>query len=163
MREEIVPDENAQEDKVVDHTLEVESGPSSPKHSSSFSFPFSLLFLLVRGDPHPIEFAMNEGPQPRHLDEDILLLFPLLLPLEFLGAQVPFVPVPEADGALVRHRLFDAEDTEVRFVRCQREHDEVCVFSDDYMGGVRVVAGEGSLPPDVLHDLMLALARHARV
>ena len=55
------------------------------------------------------------------------------------------------------------DDGEVGLVRGEPEHDQVRVRAAQHMLRVRVVVGAGALPPDVVHDLVLALARHVGV
>ena len=47
---------------------------------------------------------------------------------------------------------------EVRLVRCEAEHDEVCVEPADAMPRVRIVSWLRALLADELHDLVLALS-----
>jgi hypothetical protein len=53
-----------------------------------------------------------------------------------------------------------AQQAEVRLVRDQRQHDQVRVKAVQAVPLVGLVGGLALLPADVLHDLVLALARH---
>ena len=53
-----------------------------------------------------------------------------------------------------------AQDGEVRLVRREPEHDEIGVGAAQDVMRVGIVIGLGALPPDEVHDLVLALARN---
>ena len=56
-----------------------------------------------------------------------------------------------------------ADDGEVGLVSGQAEHDEVGVGAAQHVARVGVVVRLGALAPDVVHDLVLALAGHVGV
>ena len=55
---------------------------------------------------------------------------------------------------------FFPNDGEVRLVRRKPEHDEIGVGAAQDVMRVGIVIGLGALPPDEVHDLVLALARN---
>ena len=59
--------------------------------------------------------------------------------------------------------LSPPDDGEVRLVGGEPEHDEVGVGAAQDVVRVGVVVGLRALPPDEVHDLVLALARHVGV
>lgn len=95
-----------------------------------------------------------------------LVKLPLLL-LRFPRALLEGVarlPAYLARLALVLARLeLLAEDGEVGLVGGQTQHDEVRVCPVQAVVRVRVVIGLAALAADVVHDLVLPLARHVGV
>ena len=51
----------------------------------------------------------------------------------------------------------------MRLVRCKPEHDEIGVGAAQDVMSVGIVIGLSALPPDEVHDLVLALARNIGV
>ena len=68
-----------------------------------------------------------------------------------------YLPTEVAGSRLVGLELLSYYG-EVGLVSCEPEHDEIGVGAAQDVVRVGVVVGLGALPPDEVHDLVLALA-----
>mmetsp|Transcript_43899 Transcript_43899/g.104372 ORF Transcript_43899/g.104372 Transcript_43899/m.104372 type:complete len:202 (+) Transcript_43899:2826-3431(+) len=139
MRQEVVSDEVAEEDKVVDEAFEVH-------------------LPLVQGGREPgiAEFERERVSEDRNVQQ-LEALGTRSLFLLHLGEGGRGALLGAARGAEV-HCL--SEQGEVRLVGGEGEHDEVSVVAVDHVPQVRRVPGLALFAADVLHDLVLPLSRH---
>lgn len=139
MRQEIVADEEAEENEVINDALEVKR----------------------KWQRHVLELEVEILTQHRQLDElelDFLRGTFRFLRLQHWGRSTAMVSI----GRLaLRHSL--SQDIEVRIVRCQAQHDQISIGTMDTVRRVRIVVVLGALRSNKVEDLVLAFAGHESI
>ena len=93
------------------------------------------------------ELLVQVLPQERDVEEEEPVVGGVL---QHLPRRLPSFAAAKLDNL--------AQEAKVRLVRDQREHDEIGVEAVEAVRLVRVPSGLAPRPPDVFHDLVLALA-----
>jgi hypothetical protein len=142
MRQEIVTDEEAQEDEVVDDLLEVE----------------------LERDVDVLEFKVQVLSDHRDfnvLELDECASLPSIWIIDNVGSTLmSVVTLLFALLALFVFLLLQrfSENVKVRFMRAESQHDQICISTVDAVGGVGVVAFLSSLRSDEVKDFVLTFS-----
>lgn len=146
MRQEVIPYEEAHKHEVIDYALHV----VAERH---------LHFAETEVQLFPDQL------QPQHLEVNVNGIWGLLVQKLCLHRVLQAACHKEVAGAVTdcaallvswHYRL--ADDVKLGLVGHQPQHNEVSICSIQAMGLVGLVVGTGSLLPDELHDLVLALS-----
>jgi len=145
MREKIVANKEAHENKVVDEGLFI------LRNDTVINLKVQLQILAQFGNRHKLEGFHRDG----HLSLGLLSLTRLIQQaLHFLLLRLLF-----------RLGLLNllSQDGTLSFVRSQTQHDQISIKAVNNVAHIRIITLKPSLQADELHNLMLPLPRAIRV